>query len=126
MRAIDTNVLVRLITSDDSHQAGLAEQFAAPGAWVPILAIVEAVWVLASAYGRSRQELAQYIEGLLNHVTLIVQDAEHVAAALDLFRQHPRVSFSDCLLLDQARRGGHLPLGTYDRRLATLPGTALL
>jgi predicted nucleic acid-binding protein len=34
MRAVDTNVLVRLIARDDSRQAASAEAFIQPGAWV--------------------------------------------------------------------------------------------
>ncbi|MFP5284626.1 MAG: PIN domain-containing protein, partial [Thermoanaerobaculia bacterium] len=50
MRAVDTNVLVRLITRDDDKQTAAAEAFVASGAWVPQLALVEAMWVLASIY----------------------------------------------------------------------------
>lgn len=38
------------------------------------------------------------------------------------FRKHPAVGFSDCLIVEQARRTAHLPLGTFDRALARLPG----
>ena len=39
MRAVDTNVLVRLITRDDAKQVAAAEAFVANGAWVPHLAL---------------------------------------------------------------------------------------
>ena len=39
MRAVDTNVLVRLITRDDSRQAASAESFIGKGAWVSLLAL---------------------------------------------------------------------------------------
>lgn len=32
------------------------------------------------------------------------------------------MSFSDCLVLEVARKAGHLPLGTFDRDLAKLDG----
>ncbi len=50
MRAVDTNVLVRLATRDDIGQTEAAEEFVAPGAWVPQLVLVEAMWVLSSIY----------------------------------------------------------------------------
>ncbi len=34
-----------------------------------------------------------------------------------------RLDFYDCLVLEIARRAGHLPLGTFDRNLARLDGT---
>jgi predicted nucleic-acid-binding protein len=52
MRAIDTNVLVRLITGDDAGQAARAEKFVQKGAWVPYLALIEATWVLTAAYDK--------------------------------------------------------------------------
>ena len=57
MRAIDTNVLVRLITRDDARQAKSAEAFVEKGAWVSVLALAEATWVLASVYGCSAADL---------------------------------------------------------------------
>jgi predicted nucleic-acid-binding protein len=48
MRAVDTNVLVRLIARDDSRQAVSAEAFVEHGAWVSVLALAEATWVLAT------------------------------------------------------------------------------
>ena len=46
MRAVDTNVLVRLLARDDAKQATAAEAFVNPGAWVSHLVLVETVWVL--------------------------------------------------------------------------------
>ena len=55
---------------------------------------------------------------LLNHETLTLQDADAVTAALVQFRAKPGLEFSDCLMLELAHKAGHLPLGTFDRRLA--------
>jgi predicted nucleic acid-binding protein len=51
-----------------------------------------------------------------------VQDAEVVTAAGAQFRQYPKVGFSDCLMLEVARKAGHGPLGTFDRDLARIEG----
>lgn len=126
MRAVDTNVLVRLITRDDVRQAAAADAFARNGAWVSVLALAEATWVLASVYEISHKELANAIEMLLNHQDLALQYPDTVAAALNLYRATPSLGFSDCLMLELARRDGHLPLGTFDRNLAKLSGTQRL
>jgi len=123
MRAVDTNVLVRLITRDDSGQTASAESFIEPGAWVPVLALAEAAGVLGTVYELSAKALASAIEMLLNHRDLVLQDAEAVRGALQLFRAKPGLGFSDCLMLHQARKAGHLPLGTFDRNLAKVEGT---
>jgi predicted nucleic-acid-binding protein len=126
MRAVDTNVLVRLITRDDSRQTASAESFIENGAWVPVLALAEATWVLATVYDLGPNDLARAIEMLLNHRELVLQEPEAVAGALELFRSKPRLGFSDCLMLHLARKAGHLPLGTYDQALAKVDGAQRL
>lgn len=126
MRAIDTNVLVRLITRDDSKQVSAAEAFVAPGAWVPHLVLAEATWVLTSVYERSPEQVATAVEMLLNHQQLTLQDSDAVAAAAERFRKRPALGFSDCLVLEVARKAGHLPLGTFDRTLGKLDGAERL
>jgi predicted nucleic acid-binding protein len=126
MRALDTNVLVRLITRDDLHQAASAENFVREGAWVSVLALAEAMWVLTSVYELGPKDLAKAIEMLLHHRDLVLQDPETVAAALELFRAKPALGFSDCLMLQLARKAGHLPLGTFDRNLAKVEGAQRL
>jgi predicted nucleic-acid-binding protein len=126
MRAVDTNVLVRLMTRDDVRQVAVAETFVANGAWVPHLAIAEATWVLASVYDRGPEAVATAVEMLLTHEHLTVQDAEAVAAAVAHFRQHPKVGFSDCLMVEIARKAGHTPLGTFDRTLGKIDGAQRL
>jgi len=120
MLAIDTNVLVRLITRDDADQVKAAERFVAKGAWLSHLVMAETVWVLDSVYDLSRAQLATAVEMLLNHQDLTVQEAEVVAAALRHYRSVAAVDFSDCLVLEIARKAGHLPVGTFDRNFAKL------
>jgi predicted nucleic-acid-binding protein len=126
MRAIDTNVLVRLIARDDARQTAAAEAFVAKGAWVSVLALAEAVWVLASVYDLDAEDQARAVEMLLDHRELVLHEHESVTAALSLFRTKPALGFSDCLMVELARRAGHLPLGTFDRNLGKTQGTQKL
>jgi predicted nucleic-acid-binding protein len=126
MRAVDTNVLVRLVARDDLRQAAEAEKFVQTGAWVPLLALAEASWVLTSVYELSPTALAAAVEMLLHHRDLSLQDSEVVAGALEVFRSRPSLGFSDCLILQAARKAGHVPLGTFDRNLASLDGAQRL
>ena len=126
MRAVDTNVLVRLITRDDLRQAKAADRFVEKGAWVSVLALAEATWVLGTTYEFSAAQLATALEMLLNHKDLTLQDSDVVAAALDLFRSRPALGFSGCLMLHLALKAGHSPLGTFDRALARTAGTMKL
>jgi predicted nucleic-acid-binding protein len=126
MRAVDTNVLIRLVTGDDAKQVAAAEAFIARGAWVAHLVLAEVTWVLASVYDREPEEIARAIEMLLNHQQLTLQDADAVVAAVISFRRRPALGFSDCLVLEVARKAGHTPLGTFDRDFSKLPGVERL
>lgn len=122
MRAVDTNVLVRLLVRDDAAQVEAAEAFVAPGAWVSHLVLAETLWVLDAVYERGPAQLAKAIDLLLDHQNLVLQDADIVRAALVHFRARPSLGFSDCLVLETARKAGHLPLGTFDKTFARLTG----
>jgi predicted nucleic-acid-binding protein len=120
MRAIDTNVLVRLLTRDDETQVRAAEAFVGKGAWVSHLVLAETTWVLSAAYGLEHPSIAVAIDMLLHHASLAVQDPDVVASALAHYRRKPALGFSDCLVLEIARKAGHVPLGTFDRSLGRL------
>lgn len=126
MRAVDTNVLVRLLSRDDAAQFEAAEAFVQPGAWISHLVLMEAVWVLDTVYSIAPGQIANGIGMLLDHEQMAVQDADVVKAALAQYRKHPTLGFSDCLILEVARDAGHLPLGTFDRKLGKLPGAQKL
>jgi len=126
MRAVDTNILVRLFTGDDPKQAERAKQFVRPGAWVSHIVLVETLWVLQSVYDRTNKEIGQAVALLLSNESVILQEPEVVAAALNLFTRNKGVSFSDCLMLSLAQRSGHSPLGTFDVKLAKIDGAILI
>jgi predicted nucleic-acid-binding protein len=126
VRAVDTNVLVRLITRDDARQVAAAEHFVERGAWVSHLVLAEATWVLTSVYERDPGDVATAIEMLLNHQHLTLQDPDVVLAAVRHFRKRPALGFSDCFVLEAARKAGHLPVGTFDRHLAKVNGAEKL
>jgi predicted nucleic-acid-binding protein len=126
MRAVDTNAVVRLLVRDDAGQARAAEEFTAGGAWVSHLVLAETARVLDARYERTAEQIATAIEMLLNHRDLALQDADVVACALEQFKRRPTVGFSGCLILEIARKAGHLPLGTFGRDLSRLDGTQRL
>jgi predicted nucleic acid-binding protein len=82
--------------------------------------------VLDTVFERSASQWVAVLDLLLAHESLAFKDADTVRAALDHFRAKPALGFSDCLVLEIARKAGHLPLGTFDRGLAKLEGVKRL
>jgi predicted nucleic-acid-binding protein len=126
MHAIDTNVLVRLLSRDHLPQLRAAEAFVARGAWVSHLVLAETIWVLQAVYSLDRDRIATAVAMLLEHEQIAIQDPDIVAAALTRYSERARPGFTDCLVLEIARRAGHLPLGTFDKALARIDGAERL
>ncbi len=105
---------------DDGRQVEAAEEFVQKGAWISHLVLAETLWVLDSVYELSRAQTATAVDMLLNHRDLTLQDAEVVASALAHYRSRSAIAFSDCLVLEIARKAGHLPIGAFDRNFAKI------
>ncbi len=117
---------MRLIVRDNPRQLSRAEESVRPGAWVSQLVLAETMWVLDAVYDISAEGIAMAAEQLLEHESLTLQDPDVMEAALRHFGSRPSLGFSDCLVLEIARKAGHLPLGTFDRALGGLPGAERL
>lgn len=49
-----------------------------------------------------------------------------IATALVVYLHKPAPGFSDCLILEIARKAGRLPLGTFDRALGRTDGAEII
>ena len=58
----------------------------------------------------------------LNDPEVRISRIQFVAAALAHFRIRTSLGFSDCLMLEIARKAGHAPMGTFDCTLAQPDG----
>jgi predicted nucleic-acid-binding protein len=85
MTAVDTNVLVRLLTGGDPQQALSARTLFASGPiWIAKTVLLETGWVLRSAYGFKDAAIRAAFTKLLGLRNVTVEDAPAVAAALKL------------------------------------------
>jgi predicted nucleic-acid-binding protein len=127
--ALDTNVLVRFLVQDDPGQAALAGavmaglNVEAPG-HVCREVLVELVWVLERAYGRSRAEVAGALEGLLAAPEIALEADDDTATAILRYRDEGQ-GFADLMIAAAAGRAG-VPLVTFDRSAARIAGVTLL
>lgn len=126
MRSVDTNILVRLLEQDDPVQSEAVEKYRKAGGplWVSHIVLVETVWVLMTAFGRTRKEIIGVLEALLSNADIHLQEEALIKTALESYRTS-KADFSDCLVLHTARANGHLPLASFDKNLLKLPDTVL-
>lgn len=122
MHAIDTNIIVRLLTCDDPVQAKAARsllQVAREGLesgeiFVGVTVLLETEWVLRAAYGFSADQIASALRRFSGLTGVEIEDAAVVAVALDWMTNG--MDFADALHLARARHCSVFL--TFDRKLA--------
>ena len=123
MAAIDTNVLVRLVTKDDPAQYEKAKAFVHKHQPVLVtqLSVLELVWVLMSRYGLDKAKVGQVVGALLEMAELDVEQPAILDAARTTW-QGSKADFADCFILETVKAASETPLGTFDATLAKLEG----
>src|ERR1039458_6794249 len=85
MIAVDTNVLVRLLTGDKPSQAAAARRlFASEPIWIARTVLLETAWVLRSLYGFETDAIRGAFTKLLGLKNVNTEEESSVAAALAL------------------------------------------
>ena len=121
MIAIDTNIVVRLLTRDDEAQWARAHALVRDNeVFVASTAVLEADWVLRSDHRYARQESVRALEMFSRLPRVRFQEPERVAAALQMAGEG--VDLADALHL--AAADGCEAFVTFDRRFARLAAGA--
>ena len=113
MTAVDTNVLVRLLTEDDREQAAAARSlFEKASIWIAKTVLLETAWVLRSYTDLTR---ASFVRRSSNYLasTMSTEDEPSVAAALAFTAQG--VDLADALHLSSRPSG--VRFVSFDRSL---------
>lgn len=109
MIAVDTNVLVRLVTNDDPKQSPRAAQvFVEDDVYLSKTVLLETEWVLRSAYALSTSVIGSAFARLLEVPSVTLEDSPAVVRALNLYAAG--MDFADAL---------HLASSTIATRFAT-------
>lgn len=112
MTAVDTNMVVRLLTADDPQQAAAARSvFAEDFVWIARTVILETAWVLSSAYGFEDTAIREAFTRLLGLPNVQTEDISSVTVALNLNAQG--LDFADALHLTARPHGADFV--TFDR-----------
>jgi predicted nucleic-acid-binding protein len=99
--AIDTNILVRLLTRDDELQfQKVVALFAQNHIFIPATVVLETEWVLRYSYGFAPTAIIDAFVKTFGLPNVKIQHSEWVASAIDLARQG--LDFADALHLAAA------------------------
>lgn len=130
MAAVDTHVLVRIITRDDQAQLLKAMEFVKAagddGVHVSPVVLAETAWVLERAYRWNAAEVFKALQITAHCGSFRLDDT--CRNAIDLLQKEGMhgVGFADCLILQMTKEKHQGPLGTFDQRLGRMHGTQIL
>lgn len=115
MTALDTNVLVRIITNDDRAQAARAAMFLREQqrVFIPKTVVLELEWVLRSAYRIAPRWIVSALRDILSVSNVELEDEVAVTLAIEWYEKG--MDFADGLHVASA--GRERKFATFDNRL---------
>lgn len=131
MIALDTNIIVRFLVRDDQKQADAARKRLKQAETrrerlnIPLLVVLEVIWVLESAYDKTRSEILDSIRDMRQ---MPVFEFEADTAIEGLLNDGPKykADLADILIARAAETSGCDGGITFDKRAAKLPFFNLL
>lgn len=115
MLAVDTNILVRLLTRDSREQSSrVIAAFEKHDIWIAKTVLMETVWVLDSVYALPMTEIIASLWQLVALPNVRVEDAATVTQAFSCHQQG--LDFTDALHVSSS--GSADEFITFDSRLA--------
>ena len=113
MIAIDTNILVRVLTNDDPAQAKRAVRLIENNEiFIPKTVVLETEWVLRYAYGISRKSIIKAIQKFLGLSNVLIENPQIVFEALNWYDKG--FDFADALHLSSSSKAAQF--ATYDKK----------
>ena len=130
MIAFDTNVLLRIVLSDDERQSPVAHSLALKASpdepvFLSVVVLVEFVWTLIRQKKVPRDVVAAQLEALLLRPDVLIESVDAVEVALGRFRSG-KADFSDYLIAELGRHAGASTTYTFDTDARDAPGFTLL
>ena len=115
MIAVDTNLLVRILTNDDPIQARRAVKILqSDDVFIPKTVILETQWVLNYAYAIHKADIISGFQKLLGLPNVYAEDCETVIQAISWYQQG--LDFADALHLASSRESDKF--ATFDAAFA--------
>lgn len=115
MIAIDTNILVQLLTRDNEEQYQASHNlFSCKDLFIPDAVILETEWVLRHAYELEPVEVCVAMRGVFGLKNVHLANAQTIAQVITWHEQG--LDFADAFHLGLSQ--GHEALKTFDERFA--------
>ena len=103
MIAVDTNLLVRILTNDDPVQARRALKILeSDNIYIPKTVLLETEWVLRHAYEIGRSNIIIGFQKLLGLPNVNIEDPDSIYQAISWYEN--KFDFADALHLASSRR----------------------
>ena len=119
MIAVDTNVIVRIVTHDDPDQARRAVAlFECEHIFIVKTVLLEVEWVLRFSYQLPREVIAPTLRKVIGLHNVEVENPDEIFIALDGYEQG--LDFADALHL--ASSGRAEGFATFDQKMAKRAG----
>ena len=131
MIGLDTNLLIRYLTKDDTSQYTKVKRLIEEAVerderlLINCAVLCEVTWVLDTAYEYSRAEIADALERILETAQFDIERAHEARQALGDFRS-TKAGFADALIGRVNRALGAKQTLTFDRDLKALDTFAVL
>jgi len=131
MIAVDTNVIVRFLVRDDEKQAEAARRRLRRAEErrerlkIPLLVVLETIWVLESAYDKTRSEILDAIRDM-RQMPVFEFEADRVVEGLLNDGDKHKADLADILIAHSAEASGCDAGITFDKNAAKLPFFKLL
>lgn len=131
MTAVDTNIIVRFLVRDDQKQAEATRKRLKQAETrrerlkIPLLVVLETIWVLESAYDKTRSEI---LDALRDMRQMPVFDFEADSIIEGLLNDGPKhkADLADILIAHAAKAAGCEAGITFDKTAAKLPFFSML
>jgi predicted nucleic-acid-binding protein len=131
MIAVDTNILVRFLVRDDEKQAATARMYIKEAEVrrerlkIPLLVVLETIWVLESAYDKSRSEILDAIRDM-RQMPVFDFEADRVIEGLLIDGPQHKADLADIMIAYAAEAAGCEAGITFDKGAARLSFFSLL
>lgn len=121
MKALDTNVLIRFLVKDDERQAAIVYEVFKQAEtrqevlFVPILVVLETIWVLESAYDVPEQEILDAISELLL-MPILIFEAQPAIQSFIFSAREIKLDLSDLLIAHSAKYSKCSSVLTFNKK----------